>query len=136
MMDDGRFDPEKLRMMSNEAAAKLHTGAKGAVPAMTKLRCAGATERFARMPLEWTAQMSKVLNSAEQMSALIHLVNQATFSSDPIPATSRTTGGVSTHVRRQTLRLLEAAGVASVQRRERGKSSLVTLFIGKPPVRR
>jgi hypothetical protein len=132
-MDDGRFDPGKLRMMSNEAAAKLHAGAKAAGPA-TKLRRARATERFARMPLGWTAQMSKVLNSAEQMSALIHLVNQATFSSDPIPATSRTTGGVSTHVRRQTLRLLEAAGVARVQRRERGKSSLVTLFIGKPPV--
>jgi hypothetical protein len=130
-MDDGRFDPGKLRMMSNEAAAKLHAGAKVAGPA-TKLRRARATERFARMPLGWTAQMSKVLNSAEQMSALIHLVNP----SDPIPATSRTTGGVSTHVRRQTLRLLEAAGVARVQRRERGKSSLVTLFIGKPPVRR
>jgi hypothetical protein len=133
-MDDGRFDPGKLRMMSNEAAAKLHAGAEAAGPAMTKLRRARAAERFARMPLESTAQMSKVLNSAEQMSALIHLVNQATFSSDPIPATSRTTGGVSTHVRRQTLRLLEAAGVARVQRRECGKSSLVTLFIGKPPV--
>jgi hypothetical protein len=135
-MDDGRFDPEKLRMTSNGAAAKLHAGAEAAGPAMTEPRRARATERFARMPLEWTAQMSKVLNSAEQMSALIHLVNQATFSSDPIPATARTTGGVSTHVRRQTLRLLEAAGVARVQRRERGKSSLVTLFIGKPPVRR
>jgi hypothetical protein len=129
-MDDGRFDPGKLRMMSNEAAAKLHAGAEAAGPAMIKLRRARAAERFARMPLEWTAQMSKVLNSAEQMSALIHLVNP----SDPIPATSRTTGGVSTHVRRQTLRLLEAAGVARVQRRECGKSSLVTLFIGKPPV--
>jgi hypothetical protein len=135
-MVEGQFDPGKLKMMSNEAAAKLHAGAKAAGPAMTEPRRARATERFARMPLEWTAQMSKVLNSAEQMSALIHLVNEATFSSDPIPATARTTGGVSTHVRRQTLRLLEAAGVARVQRREPGKSSLVTLFIGKPPVRR
>jgi hypothetical protein len=74
--------------MSNEAAAKLHSGAQAAGPAMTKLRRARAAERFARMPLEWTAQMSKVLNSAEQMSVLI-LVNQATFSRGVLKFVSR-----------------------------------------------
>ncbi len=128
-MDNERFDPKKLQIMSDEAAAELHAKAKAGKPRRRRL-----AERFARMPLEWTAQMSKVLNSAEQMSVLIHLVNQATFSNDPIPATTRTTGGASTHVRQQTLRLLEAVGVAEVRRHGYGRASLVTLFIGKPPV--
>jgi hypothetical protein len=51
-------------------------------------------KHFAKTNLKWSKQMAKVLHSSEQMLVLMHLVNRATFSDEPIPATSQNTGDV------------------------------------------
>ena len=65
--------------------------------------------------MDWIGKAGKALNSAEQMFVAISLIRWASWKGYPVEADSEKTEEVNRKAVRQTLKLLEAAGLAKVE---------------------